>query len=341
MSGGIRVMNVKKIISALVMGSFIIALSGCTMIEKTPEAIKNTVLAKVGKVNITKGQLDDNMKTQYGDDYVKKATDSDTLKQEYTTVLNNMVEQEIFYQQAQKLNLVPDKNKLEDEIKKEIDSIKKNNFDNDEKKFEDAIKAQGMTMDSLKDQLKEQITMNPKQVAENRVVQYISQGLTVTDKEVTDYYNNNKASFTTQPGANFSHILVKTEQEAKDIKAQLDKGADFAELAKKYSTDTATKDAGGALGQYYTYDNTTLDKDFMAGAAKLNNNEVSGPIKTQFGYHIIKATGVNKQAVEQKFDDVKDQIKSQLLQSKQNDKVTKQLTQWKKDLNVKTYESRL
>lgn len=342
--------NIKKIICCTLVGAFIFSATGCNLVQKTPSAIKKTVLAKVGKVKITQGLLDENMKptieqvkAQYGEAYAKDATLMESLKAEYLNQLNAMVTEEILYQEADKVKLVPDKNKLEDEITKEVNSIKKLYFDNDDAKFEQGLKDAGYTLQTLRDQYSEEITNNISNVSANRMVEYLYKDLTVTDKEVSDYYDTNKKTFVTPPGAKLSHILVPTEQEAKDIKAKYDKGAKFEDLAKEFGTDD-TKETGGELGGYYPYDYTgegQLVAEFVAGARTLNENQVSGPVKTQFGYHLIKATGVQKNAVDLKLDEVKDKIKTTILQTKKEEKLKSQLAIWKKDLKVTTYESKL
>ena len=80
------------------------------------------------------------------------------------------------------------------------------------------------------------------------------------------------------------HILVETEDEAKAVKAELDKGADFAELAKKKSKDPGSAD-GGDLG-YFTKEQ--MVPEFSAVAFTLEQGKISDPVKSQFGWHIIK-----------------------------------------------------
>jgi peptidyl-prolyl cis-trans isomerase D len=97
---------------------------------------------------------------------------------------------------------------------------------------------------------------------------------------------------TTQDEVHAAHILVSTSDEAlaKDIKAQLDKGADFAALAAKYSIDTSNKDQGGDLGWFApTEKGGTMVQEFSTAAFKLTKpGEISDPVKSQFGWHIIK-----------------------------------------------------
>uniref|UniRef100_UPI0025FCDBDF peptidylprolyl isomerase n=1 Tax=uncultured Clostridium sp. TaxID=59620 RepID=UPI0025FCDBDF len=119
---------------------------------------------------------------------------------------------------------------------------------------------------------------------------------------------------------------------------KLDAGADFAELASEYGTD-GTKDKGGDLG-FVTYNQANYDKDFLDGFKQLSEGQISDPVKSQFGYHIIKATGLKEEVVTP-FEDVKEQIKSQLLQQKQSEAFNAKLEEWKETAKVKTYEDRL
>ncbi len=97
---------------------------------------------------------------------------------------------------------------------------------------------------------------------------------------------------TTQEEVHVQHILVNADQEAlaKDIKAQLDKGADFAALAAKYSTDTSNKDQGGDLGWFApTAKGGPMVQEFSDAAFALTKpGQISDPVKSQFGWHIIR-----------------------------------------------------
>jgi parvulin-like peptidyl-prolyl isomerase len=90
---------------------------------------------------------------------------------------------------------------------------------------------------------------------------------------------------TSGPQIHVRHILVATEAEAQTVKKDLDGGADFAAEAKKYSTDTSNKDKGGDLGWF---GNGVMVPEFEQAAFTLKVGEVSQPVKTSFGYHIIQ-----------------------------------------------------
>jgi peptidyl-prolyl cis-trans isomerase C len=114
------------------------------------------------------------------------------------------------------------------------------------------------------------------------------------------------------------HILVETEDEAKAIEAELKKGADFAELAKKKSKDPGASD-GGDLG-FFTKDQ--MVPEFSAAAFSLEPGKISDPVKTQFGWHIIKVEEKrNRKAPD--FDQVKSQIETYVTRKAQAEYVAK------------------
>lgn len=339
--------KLKKFIAVIALAAISATAMGCKMIEKTPEAIQKTVLATVGNETITKGDLDKEigpqLKQQFGDDYETNTKVADQVKQAKQQGLDNLVTEKILLQEADKLGLKPSDDELNSKVNDAINQYKAQYPG--EGQWEGVLEQNGMT----EDQLKELIRNND---IEQAVQQNIVKDVTVTDSDVQTYYNQNKDSkYTTGAGANAAHILIAEKasdgsidydaslKKANDIKAQLDAGADFATLAKKYSADTGSKDKGGDLG-FVPYNSTQYVAEFMNGFKNLKEGEISAPVKSQYGYHIIKATGL-KAAQVTPFDQVKDQIKSTLLQQKQSDAFNSKIAEWKKELNVKTYEDRL
>jgi peptidyl-prolyl cis-trans isomerase C len=107
----------------------------------------------------------------------------------------------------------------------------------------------------------------------------------ITDAEVKTAYDAAIAAMPVAEEVHARHILVTTEDDAKAIKAELDGGADFVTLAKEKSIEPGAKDSGGDLG-YFTPDK--MVKPFADAAFAMKVGEVSNPIQTQFGWHIIK-----------------------------------------------------
>lgn len=119
----------------------------------------------------------------------------------------------------------------------------------------------------------------------------------VTEKDVKDHY---------KPEIKASHILVSDENEAKEIKKKLDAGASFEELAKQESQDLLSKDKGGDLGYF---NSGRMAPEFETAAYKLKVGQISNPVKSPNGYHIIKLT--DKKDL-QPYDEVKDSIRKNL-----------------------------
>jgi parvulin-like peptidyl-prolyl isomerase len=137
----------------------------------------------------------------------------------------------------------------------------------------------------------------------------------VSDQEVKDYYEKNKGKFAPVTQIRASHILVKTEEEAKQIEEKLKKGEDFAQLAKKYSIDTATAKNGGDLGYF---SKGQMVPEFESAAMSLKPGQISEPVKTKFGYQIIKVTD-KKMGQPVDFDKVKNLISQNLMAEKQKE----------------------
>lgn len=134
----------------------------------------------------------------------------------------------------------------------------------------------------------------------------------VTDEEMQKAYEENKEAYLEPEEVRASHILVKTEEEAKEIIASLDEGGDFAELAKEHGLD-GTKDRGGDLG-FFTREDMVPEFSDAAFAMEVGTYS-SEPVQSQFGYHVIKLDE-RKEAKQLSFDEVKPQIRLEILEQK-------------------------
>ncbi|MEQ8237264.1 MAG: peptidylprolyl isomerase [Syntrophomonadaceae bacterium] len=141
--------------------------------------------------------------------------------------------------------------------------------------------------------------------------------LTVGEEEAKAYYQENQALFSDPGGVRIFHILVDTEQQAQDIISKLKQGADFAALAAQYSKDPGSKDRGGDVGT--VNETTNFVPEFKQAALALQPGELSpNPVKSQFGYHIIKA-GTKEEPSQRSFNEEKAQLMDQLLAEKKGD----------------------
>jgi len=140
----------------------------------------------------------------------------------------------------------------------------------------------------------------------------------VSDSAMHQLYDEATRQMTGQQEVRARHILVKTEDEAKAIIAQLKNGADFAELAKQKSTDPGASE-GGDLG-YFPKDE--MVPEFADAAFKLEKGQISEPVHTRFGWHVIKVEDKRERQVPA-FDQVKDQLATHLVRKAQAELITK------------------
>lgn len=131
----------------------------------------------------------------------------------------------------------------------------------------------------------------------------------ITPAALKARYDKQVAGMPPEEEVNARHILVKTEDEAKAIIAELKKNADFAKLAKEKSTDTGSGANGGELGWFKKAD---MVGEFAEAAFKLKKGEVSAaPVKTQFGFHVVKLED-RRPAKPPTFEDMEDELRTQM-----------------------------
>lgn len=202
------------------------------------------------------------------------------------------------------------------------------------KATEDAKKQATKEADTQVASLKEQLGTNYKKalkeagLTEDDIHGYMVRVLTVyqdmllkvTDDQVTKEFEATKGDFTV---ANLRHVLIgledankkaRTDEEAlklaKEVKTKLDGGADFAAIAKEYSDDTGSKEAGG---EYKDKAVGTYVDEFKKAVQTLPLNTISDPVQTSYGYHIIKVESRTEKTFDQLTDEQKEGIKSSIV----------------------------
>jgi len=202
------------------------------------------------------------------------------------------------------------------DIDTRLNQIKQQNFGNNEKLYRQQLKAQGLTEAQLKRDLEAQLLSE-------KVYEKVTSGVNVSNKQIQDYYTAHKSTYTTPKTREVAHILVKTKGTAEAIYAQLKNGADFAALAKKYSTDKQSAKNGGKL--CVAHPNATSDGSCVSTVApfdktafSLATGTFSSPVHSQYGWHIIKAVGPVKPAHVTALSSVRDSIRQTLLSTKKN-----------------------
>lgn len=205
---------------------------------------------------------------------ISKSELYDTLvKQNGPAVLDTLISKKIIELEAKNQNI-----KVTDEdLDKELDKLAA--YYGGRQAFEQSLAMYNMTLDDVKKDLSAQVQLK----------KLMKEKIAVTDKEIEDYFNGNSDMFAQGEKIKASHILVDSEEKALEVKGLLDEGQDFADLAQKYSTDASNKDQGGDLGLFGKGDMTAA---FETAAFSLPAGEISEPVKTEYGYHIIKVTEI-------------------------------------------------
>ncbi|HEY9854564.1 MAG TPA: peptidylprolyl isomerase [Stenomitos sp.] len=247
------------------------------------------------------------------------------------SIIQQLTERELLLQQAEKLGLKA----TQAEIDAKIAEVKKQ-FP-DDATFKKTLKDFGISEADLKDQVTKGVTIEKLQ-------KEATKDLTVTDQQIKEFYAKNKAQFTHTEEVNASHILIKFDEQAKDkakdearalakikeIQAKLKAGGDFAELAKANSEDPGSKDSGGNLG---FFGKGRMVPEFEKAAFALKEGQVSEPVKTNFGYHLIKR-GEMRPARTESLAEVTPQIREQLVGQQRNGAFQKYVDSLKKDAKI-------
>ena len=175
----------------------------------------------------------------------------------------------------------------------------------------------------------EEFRTEMKRVEENVLKQYVINkiltSVKLTEEEKKAFYEAQKQSFSKPETASAKHILVDSEEKANDILGKINAGdLSFEDAAKEHST-CPSKDAGGDLG---TFGRGQMVPEFENAVFNMNNGEVSGPVKTQFGYHLIKLENKNESSIPE-YDEVAEEVGKALLFQKQGEVYQQKLNEVK------------
>lgn len=183
--------------------------------------------------------------------------------------------------------------------------------------YQTLLDSQGLTQEEFLKALAEKETTGEEftQLLEKRIritklVQKIAEGVEINENQTREIYEANIDQLTTGESVNASHILVETEEEAKEVLKELDAGTDFFELAKEKSIDPSAQVNGGNMG-FFT--KGMMVPEFEKAAFGLNKGQISEPVKTSFGYHVI-LLHEKKDASVMPYEEAKPMIEQQLIE---------------------------
>ena len=257
----------KKSRVGLIFGALALMLvtTGCSSLVGGKWAVKvneNPILVTDYEARVAEAQkVYEKQGMKFDTDQGKEA-----LPQIKSMLLERMVEGELIKQEVKKLALNPEDAK----VKEQEDIIKKNM--GDEATFQDTLKQQGMTEPELRNFL--------------AVYDKITGEVKVNDTDIKAFFDKNIEYYSQPESVKARHILVKTEDEANAIITQLKAGINFEQLAKEKSIEPGANESGGDLG---TFTKGKMVPEFETAAfAQEVGTFSTAPVKTEFGYHVIK-----------------------------------------------------
>lgn len=229
-------------------------------------------------------------------------------------ILDQIISQEVLVQEAKRQNIKVSNQELDSFV---ASAIEKSGWTRDE--FEKVLMAQGMTISDLRDLYRVSL------VIEKLLNESVLKGIEVSDAEIEEFYNSRISQFKiNQPQVEASHILflvgndTHNESEAlalaENMINRVRAGENFTELALNYSEDPSVTQNGGHLG-YFT--RAQMVAPFSDAAFNMSVGEISEPVLSQYGYHVIWLTGKRDSGEIIPLAEVKDAIKQQVLSNKQ------------------------
>lgn len=344
-----RVVAVIFVLALVLMAGLVAGCGG-------ESGLPNDAVAQVGSEYISQEEFDARLamfESQYAGSIPDKETDPEAYKEFQQQVLDYMVMHEVVVQKSESLGI----SVSDAEVQTEFDSILNDSFGGDQAQFDEALKAQGVTLEQLKVNYKESMLL---QKAYDQVTKDVT---TVPEADIAAYFEEHKAEYFTDETRTARHILISptgdrptttttttatsssdsstttiasttttappTDAEwaaalatAEKVRADLAGGADWTEEAQEYSDDPGTKEVGGDLGTVYK---GQMVPEFEESVYSMAVDEISEPVKTSYGYHIIQVTAITE-AKQYTLDD--ESVKSDITTTLVNEAKGKVWTDW-------------
>ena len=269
----------------------------------------NDTIAKINDVKISKDEYNKIASFLYATGYVQE----DKNKGINNNILSFIIDNEVAYQDAQRENITVEDKDLNEKYEDLKETLKSNSA------YKAKLDEVGVNDDFLKSQVKKDLIVS-------KYKENFMKNIKINDNEIKTYYDNHKDEFTKEE-VRASQILISTlddnnnvvnqehkeklKDKAEDILEKLKNNEDFAILAKEYSDDKNSGKDGGDLG-YFSKEDKNID--FTNPVFKLEKDQLSDIIETEYGYHIVKVT--DNKSVTKTLEESKEDIKNKILNQK-------------------------
>ncbi|MCX8033183.1 MAG: peptidylprolyl isomerase [Thermoleophilia bacterium] len=305
--------------------AIVLLIATCCLALGCKEDLPKQAIAQVGSSLVLKQDLERLTAAYEAAGLAPKADkDSEQYRRFQLALVKYLITQEILRQEAAGYGITV----TESEVQAAFSQIRQMFF-NDSTRFQAALKEYGLDEDQLRKALRDQLWLE-------KVKAYVTKEITVTEEEVRAYYDAHKADYVEQESRKVRHILISpyrmltdgtraraasqveweaARTEAEKVRREIQNGLDFVTAAERYSDDETTKDSGGDLGAVVR---GSLVPEFEQAVFSLKKGEISEPVRTQYGYHLIQVTDIVPQS-ELPFEQVREGIRSTLLAKKQEE----------------------
>ncbi len=320
-------MKIKKGLWLIAAVMLIVNAAGCGIVKKNPEAEKNSAVARVNGHVITKEEFDqefefykNSFEAQYGSEIWDHDIDGrkfiDVIKEQ---VVEALINDRLVLEEAQKLGIEVARQEADEEIQ----AIK--DYYEDEQGFQQLLDVQGLTEEQFVEKVKQSLL-------ESKYREKVLETVTVSEEDIRKYYDENPREFKNDT-VKASHILLDTREDAQEVLTRAKAGEDFGRLAEQYSVEPDAQTTKGNLGEFGYGEMVEL---FEEAAFALDIGEISDIVETQFGYHIIKVFDKTVTDITP-FEEVKDQIESNLVYYEREARYSEIRTQLREQAEVETY----
>jgi len=329
------------VLISFLLGALIIFTPGRFDIARrgSPESRKPALIINGEK--ITQGQFDarfDELLRYYRELYRRSGLGSFDLQLQgasgavyrlrlQTEVAQELIRRTILNQEAEKRGIKISKAEYEAELTKEVDRQLQailSYYQMTEDELKERLAQEGRTLEDFKGDIRRELErrkdMLIERLRDEKLRDVVVGGLAPSDEELRAYFEENKPRFAKPEMIRARHILIKVAEDApeeevaqarsriEEIKKKLDEGADFAELAKEYSEDEGTAEKGGDLGWFQR---GQMVKEFEEAAFALQPGEISEPVRSKYGFHIIKLEDRRPAST---FEEVKEEVRAAYLE---------------------------